>query len=570
MVFYDFEVFKHDWMVVVIDTDTRQTHIIVNSPEKLWEVYEQNKNNIWVGYNSRRYDQYILKAILCGFDPKEVNDWIIEQDRGGWEFSKLLHSIQLYNFDIMTGFHGLKQLEAFMGNSIKETTVPFNIDRKLTPEEIAEVVEYCRHDVEQTMEVFINNKAEFESHYQLLKAFDLPLEYINKTKAQLSAIILGASKKRHRDEFELQIPDTIVLDKYKHILEWYQNPDNLDYEKKLVVDVAGCEHIFAWGGLHGAKKKYHGKGIFINMDVASYYPSLMIEYGFGSRNMENPDKYKEIYETRLKLKAEKNPLQQPYKIVLNATYGAMKDRYNNLYDPRQCNNVCIAGQLMLLDLIEKLEPVAEIIQSNTDGVLVKVFNEEAIDKVKEIGEEWSARTRMGLEYDMFTEVYQKDVNNYVIIDANGDYKSKGAYVKKLSKLDNDLPIVNKALVDYFTKGVPVQKTILECSDLIQFQKVVKVSSKYEGAFHGKMRLNERVLRVFASRSSADEGVFKLKLDPKKKTGDIASPFRIEKIAGTPERCFIINEQVVGLSTPRKLDKSWYVETAVKRLGDFLK
>ncbi|MEG0580001.1 MAG: hypothetical protein RR490_08805, partial [Niameybacter sp.] len=422
---------------------------------------------------------------------------------------------------------------------------------------IAEVVEYCRHDVEQTMEVFINNKAEFESHYQLLKAFDLPLEYINKTKAQLSAIILGASKKRHRDEFELQIPDTIVLDKYKHILEWYQNPDNLDYEKKLVVDVAGCEHIFAWGGLHGAKKKYHGKGIFINMDVASYYPSLMIEYGFGSRNMENPDKYKEIYETRLKLKAEKNPLQQPYKIVLNATYGAMKDRYNNLYDPRQCNNVCIAGQLMLLDLIEKLEPVAEIIQSNTDGVLVKVFNEEAIDKVKEIGEEWSARTRMGLEYDMFTEVYQKDVNNYVIIEADGSYKSKGAYVKKLSKLDYDLPIVNKALVDYFTKGVPVQKTILDCNDLIQFQKVVKVSSKYMYALHGNVRLSERVLRVFASRSSLDEGVSKVKtLD------------RVEKIAGTPERCFIINDQVSGLEVPRKLDKSWYVDTAMKRLNDF--
>ena len=44
--------------------------------------------------------------------------------------------------------------------------------------------------------------------------------------------------------------------------------------------------------------------------------------------------------------------QQPYKIVLNGTYGASKDKYNNLYDPLQANNVCINGQLMLLDLIE--------------------------------------------------------------------------------------------------------------------------------------------------------------------------------------------------------------------------
>ena len=30
----------------------------------------------------------------------------------------------------------------------------------------------------------------------------------------------------------------------------------------------------------------------------------------------------------------------------------MKDKYNGLYDPRQANNVCIAGMLLLLDLIE--------------------------------------------------------------------------------------------------------------------------------------------------------------------------------------------------------------------------
>lgn len=559
MIFYDFEVFKSDWLVVLIDTDTRETHVVINSADELWDIYEKNKNNIWVGFNSRRYDQYILKGILCGFDPKELNDWIIEKDRGGWEFSRLLNTIKLYNFDIMTGFHGLKQLEAFMGNSIKESSVPFDIDRKLTPEEIAEVVEYCKHDVQQTMEVFMQNKAEFESHMGLLTAFNLPLEYINKTKAQLSAIILGASKKRHNDEFELRIPETIKLDKYKYIQEWYEDLENRDYEKKLVVDVAGCEHIFAWGGLHGAKKKYHGKGIYIMADVTSFYPSLMIEYGFSSRNTENPKKYEEIYHKRIQYKAEKNPLQLPLKLVLNGTYGAMKDQYNNLFDPLQCNNICVAGQLMLLDLIEKLEPYAELIQSNTDGILVKVYNDAGIEKVKEIGQEWCDRTRMGLEYDIFTEVYQKDVNNYIIIAEDGSYKSKGAYVKKLNKLDYDLPIVNEALIKYFTKGIPVQKTIIECDELIKFQKVVKVSSKYLYAVHGNKKLSERVLRVFASRSADDGTVFKIK-----------SLDRMEKIAGTPDRCFIINESVSGLKVPRKLDKSWYVETALKRLTDFLK
>ena len=70
MLFYDFEVFSQDWLVVIKDTDTRSTNKILNDPDALREIYEKNKNNIWVGYNSRSYDQYILKGILLGMDPK--------------------------------------------------------------------------------------------------------------------------------------------------------------------------------------------------------------------------------------------------------------------------------------------------------------------------------------------------------------------------------------------------------------------------------------------------------------------------------------------------------------------
>lgn len=64
MLFYDFEVFPYDWLVVIKDTETRTTHTIVNDEDKLREFYEANKNNIWVGFNSRSYDQYILKGII--------------------------------------------------------------------------------------------------------------------------------------------------------------------------------------------------------------------------------------------------------------------------------------------------------------------------------------------------------------------------------------------------------------------------------------------------------------------------------------------------------------------------
>lgn len=188
MLFYDFEVFKEDWLVVVIDVTKRQEHVIINSPEELEALYEANKCDIWVGFNSRHYDQYILKAILCGLNPKELNDWIIVQKREPWQFSRLLNSVPLNNFDVMPNPPiGLKTLEGFLGSNIKETEVPFNIDRKLTQKEIEQTVFYCRHDVEQTIEVFIQRKAEFEAQYGVVKAFNLPLNMVGYVEEILNS-----------------------------------------------------------------------------------------------------------------------------------------------------------------------------------------------------------------------------------------------------------------------------------------------------------------------------------------------------------------------------------------------
>lgn len=558
MLFYDFEVFAFDWLVVIMDMTNREEIVVVNDPERLQQVYEDHKNDIWVGYNSRHYDQYILKGILCGFNPKKINDFIITKGRGGWEFSSLLNKISLNNYDIMTSFHGLKQLEGFMGNSIKESSVPWNIDRALTPDEIAETIEYCRHDVEQTVEVFIQRKEEFESQLSLIRAFKLPLSYISKTKVQLSAIILDARKVNRDDEFDIQFPDTMKIKKYRHVVDWYKDESNRDYEKVLETEVAGVPHVFAWGGLHGAIPQYQGEGWFLNVDVASYYPALMIEYGFGSRNMSNPAKYREIRDTRLKYKAEKNPLHAPLKIVLNGTYGAMKDRNNNLFDPRQANNVCVGGQLLLLDLIERLEGHCQLIQSNTDGLLLKLHHYDDYEVIDDICFEWEQRTRMELEFEEFRKVFQKDVNNYVIVAEDGSYKSKGAYVKKLGSLDYDLPIVNRAVINFMLKGIPVEKTINECKQMKEFQKVVKVSSKYMYGLHGDQVLKEKCLRVFASTDPGDPGVFKLKAEGR-------NP---EKFALTPEHAFIVNDDVNEMRVPRKLNRQWYIDLAIKRLNDF--
>ena len=66
--FYDFEVFSHDWLVVVINPIEKTKTVLVNDRDGLSRLYEERKDQIFVGYNNCHYDQYIFKGILLGLD----------------------------------------------------------------------------------------------------------------------------------------------------------------------------------------------------------------------------------------------------------------------------------------------------------------------------------------------------------------------------------------------------------------------------------------------------------------------------------------------------------------------
>lgn len=580
---YDFEVFKHDWLTVIYNPVEKKETIIVNDKKELEDYYQKHKQDIWVGFNSRNYDQYILKGILCGFNPYRISKFIIDEKRKGWEYSSLFNKIPFYNYDVFTGYHGLKTLEAFMGNDIKETSVPFTLNRKLTEAELEETIKYCRHDVYQTLEVFLRRKFDFDTHINMIKQFKLPFKSISKTQAQLIATILNARKQDARDdEFDIRLPNTLKLGKYRWIGDWYltakeramEDEDVLNavnYEKikeqfygqVLETEVAGVLHTFAWGGVHGAIPQYQYEckpdEVMIMADVASLYPSLMIQYNLHSRSIKDPTKFVEIYDLNLEMKKNKNPIRPVYKLICNTTYGCMGDKYNPLYDKLHQNLVCVFGQMLLLDLIEKCEkmPFFNLIQSNTDGILVLIKRND-FDIFKSIVNEWEKRTRLNMEFTEFEKIYQKDVNNYVAVEPNSKYKTKGAYVKSLTELDYDLPIVNKAMVDYMVNGTPITETINKCDDLKDFQKIVKISSNYYCGWHNNKFLNDKTFRVFASKSYQDTYVGKVK--------EIGAT--IEKFANTPDHCLIINDDINGKAIPYMLDKQWYIDLTKERLMQY--
>ena len=68
----------------------------------------------------------------------------------------------------------------------------------------------------------IHRKNEFEARMGLIKMFDLHISCINQTDAQLTALVLDAHRQSHDDEFKIEFPPTMQIDKYKECVRPYQ------------------------------------------------------------------------------------------------------------------------------------------------------------------------------------------------------------------------------------------------------------------------------------------------------------------------------------------------------------
>lgn len=567
MIVFDFEVFRYDWLFVALDLETEQYTIIENDRDKMIEFYEQKHQDIWIGYNCKNYDKYILQAIIEGINPKPVNDYIINGGQGWKLFDKKL-DINLYDCVIMG--KSLKQLESYFGVDIRETEIDFNLDRPLTDKERASNIEYCKSDVYNTALVFMHNKQEFEAQIGLIKLSGGSLQDLAKTKAQLSAKILKAkrlSPKEWDEEFNFEYVQCVKDYDYKHkdVLKFFDNiRKTKDPKSKYEIDLYGVKHIFALGGLHGSIPNYFydditdNNSLLLHIDVGSMYPSCCINWNLLSRAIPNLQSYIDIRERRLKYKKAKNPLQQPLKIVLNSTYGIMGGGKRNdngsytvlsdAYDPRRMREVCINGQLMLLQLIEDLSSNNDykLIQTNTDAVVYKIPKTE-IDKFKSIVKAWENRTKFIMEYDNIVYMAQRDVNSYFCVFTNDDIERKGAF-KKSKPCDYDLPIIANGVIEYFLNGITPEEYINNEKMLLPFMKTYKISSKYTHAIHNGEVLNGKVFRVFASRSKKDGYIYKQK--------ENGNP---ERFAGSPSRCKIINTDIRGVKCPKWLDKQFYID-----------
>lgn len=583
---FDFEVLPEFWCVTFYDFLGEKFYTFANDLQGLKDFYNNTLSGFLAGYNNVRYDNYILLEVLRGVNPYRLNNWIISEKRHGWQYEPLKGKyLKVWTFDIMELItntrNSLKVYQAYLGLNIEQAQVEFN-QRNLTSSQQHALIQYNKYDVATTAVLLKKFFTHFENKLHLIEKNNINKFYLAKTDSVIVSKIFKADKKLvpHYDQFNFSAHQDIInmylnyASNYFWIIEKFEQHTYYALNKieplAFSLMLKGLRYDFAEGGLHAAVENYISEldEDLINIDIVSNYPSLIIHYNLGSRSVYNMgQKMEQILNERISAKQSGDHIKAQYlKTMLVRPFGSMDYIYNDLYDPQQRLAICVSGQLIIFLLAYMLSEFSDIIQVNTDGILIKTSNKQRLEQVLT---QWQALTKMNVETNTYKRIYQKDVNNYILIDDINNSKTwrvKGKYVKQYAQRFNDegsvntnnsLGIIDLALVNYLVKNISIKQTLRQATDLTLFQYVFKLQGKFNALYYGEQKLTHKVYRIFYTTTG--KSVFKSFTDD---MGRINK----HKIERTSDKCLIYNDKVNHLNAQQfNLDYDYYeqlIQTAI--------
>lgn len=557
---------------------------------------------------------------------KELNDILIyDTFRDAWDYLGK-ESWEVEVPPIIDLFHdivprkSLKEIEGNIGMDVEETNVSFDIDRPLSKDELQGAIHYCIHDVEATEKLYHLRHDYIRTKKTLCEMSGLSdAEMMKNTNARVVAEALHAE---HCDpigtfgkEWYIErLPEDIVdFDRLPETVRTFVSSINTfsgwrDELEPVLFDLWGTPTIMGVGGLHastgsivshtfksGPRKglvehRYraeprrfasgNGRTVLIQ-DIGSFYPSMMIIFDFLSRGIpkEWVHLFIDFYNLRMESKkhireceAKGDAKGAAYwkaqadaaKLVLNTVYGCLKNQYNKLYDPFMGTCVCITGQLLIIDLMNRIHDVIpdfEIIQLNTDGWVLSVPN-ESLEVLDNLIEDWKDLTGFTVDTDVISQLWQRDVNNYVMQFDTGKVKAKGGTVKNWRGGDfksNTMTVIDEALVNYMLYDTSIERTINSCRDMERFQIILKAGGTY--AETGKLDpetgeytpVNGKVHRVYATSGRGWTFV--------KRKAEGGNPARFPDSPVCAVEDFNINDI-------DEINKEWYASLAYEKLKAF--
>ena len=463
-VFMDFEVLRHETMLTVYDVfaDRWTTARTPQQCGALLRGYMIDPRTVFVGFNNKNYDDLIATACIDNWSQEDVwdlNNGIIhampETIHGEryadypdlrfrmpnrWTFSRrawdagfdLPPSPKMSPQGVKIPPMSLKKWEKFNGLRVVKSPIPFTHPLPLTDAEAAQLAEYNRYDVAAVVRMCCTTLVgEWETRCGFAEMLEEKKFAWHKTFTKLAAELFVDKPELKTDGADTswsqtvsQIPACLRIEKNDGLLRYMSRPLFEIERAGYNCQINGMPHAFQIGGAHSVNERGVFKGDIWDIDVGGMYPAIMCLFNLCSRTMD-AKRYNEVRLARMSM-PKSDWRRNVYKKALNSTYGGTLDPFSDLFDPAKGRQVCVLGQLFIVDLLERLEPYTTLIQTNTDGVYVIPNSPEDAVHARAAVEAFQKRTGLVMEIDHYVAMYQRDINNYIAVRADGSEKVKGA------------------------------------------------------------------------------------------------------------------------------------------------
>ena len=539
---YDIESFPNLFTCSILNSENNKliTYEISEDKNDLGKIVAlfQLKEFYFCGFNNKSYDDVLINYLIMRFDDlrykpifeitwliKSMSDKIIKEPVANWVDYK--HAYLFNSFDLMTmSFSaknrvGLKELEVTMGfPNVMEYEGDFS---KNVPKELKDkVIEYNQNDVLATGELLNLKKNDIELRLKLNEKYKINVlskDNVNMGMEILKKEYLEKTNKTWDDIKDLKTPCQLVpfkniifdfiqyttpplqklLEKLKKVSI---DPNNKDFRE--VFEIGGVVHNISLGGLHSINNAEiiipNEDELLLDYDVDSYYPSCLIVNNLYPKHLgiEFVGIYKNIRDERVEAKKNKNSfLADSFKYAINGLSGNLQSQYSWTYDPELVVKLRINCQLMILMLIEKFDLLgAKIVQSNTDGILIKI-KKSLLPEIEKAKDEWCKLTKLSMSKEEFERFYQYDVNNYIGVKKGFTetkdpelIKKKGFFVDEINLGKGMSPkVIAKSLINYFVYNISPEETLKEDKDIKDYLTYQRVSRDFIVEYNGEKSLH---------------------------------------------------------------------------------
>lgn len=455
-----------------------------------------------VSFNGINFDHPILSAALKNWrlaDIKDLCNYIIETRSRSWMLQKS-HGLTMCDMPSHIDLIEVAPLQASLKiygarlNSPKLQALPIPPESIVTYDEVLGLRTYCDNDLNDTEAMFNELRPQIELR------LNMDIAYVSKSDAQIAEAEIKAKV------YSIQTGEQLIPESVKYVapvnIKFKTDACNAIYdffttqdfkisptghpEKLAVPKVELGEKIYVMGlgGIHSKDSRMQHTSSdsedLVDIDVTAYYPNIILNNRLYPDNIgpEFLEVYGQIVKDRIEAKRIGDKVtDKTKKIVINGLFGKFGSKYSTVYSPKLLLQTTITGQLTLLMLIEALELGGiPVLSANTDGVLVKTSKR---DELAAIISNWEISTGYNLESTYFKQVNYQNVNNYLSLTMDGDFKGKGLYINRdnTSKLHSSpkCDIIVDAIEAFIRNNVSVADTIYNCNDPYKFLTIRTVN-----------------------------------------------------------------------------------------------